>query len=46
MTDGGPRWSGWIVPAVSAVGFLSAVVVMLKLLGRKVVNWLREKGGW
>lgn len=39
-----PRWAARIVLAVYGIGFVSAVVIMVMLLGQRIGNWLREKG--
>lgn len=41
-----PRWAARAVLAVYAIGFISAVVVMLGLMAQRVAGWVREKGGW
>lgn len=40
-----PRWAARIFLAVYALGFVTAVVVMLGLLGQKVISWVRGEGG-
>lgn len=42
----GPRWAGRITLFVYAWGFVSAVVIMVALLWRRLARWCREKGGW
>lgn len=42
----GPRWAGRLAIAFYAWGFLSAVVIMVGLLGQRLARWVREKGGW
>jgi hypothetical protein len=46
MTDDGPRWAGRVILAVYVLAFLSAVWILIRLVGQKVVAWVREKGGW
>lgn len=46
MNTDGPRWAARVIFTVYIVGFLSAMVMMLKLLGGRIAAWLREKGGW
>lgn len=41
-----PRWAARIVLAVYGIGFISAVVIMMMLLGQRVALWVKEKGGW
>lgn len=39
-------WSGRVVIAIYFIGFISAVVMMVKLAVAKVSEWLQRRGGW
>lgn len=41
-----PKWAGRIVLVFYAWGLVSGLVIMVMLLGQRLVQWCREKGGW
>ena len=40
------RWLARLWLASYLIGFVSAVIVLVGLLGQRVVGWLRDRGGW
>lgn len=44
MTDDG-KWAGWGVIAIALGNLVSAVVVLVGLVGERIKEWWKGKGG-